>query len=106
MSSPSATPDPLFELRTEAHYAVYRSSRALVARGWSDPSYVSGRASLDALLADFWAAKWRLGRYEGTYSAHASNDNSAAMRDRAAGGFNRVIEAANAVTGALRAFLR
>lgn len=103
MNSPSTAVDPLFELRTDAHYAMYHANRALVARDWSDPAYVSGRASLDAVLADFWAAKWRLGRYEGTYSAHASNDKSAAMRESAGAGFNRVIEAANAITAALRA---
>ena len=97
MNSPSTAVDPLFELRTDAHYAMYHANRALVARDWSDPAYVSGRASLDAVLADFWAAKWRLGRYEGTYSAHASNDKSAAMRESAGAGFNRVIEAANAI---------
>lgn len=103
MTSPASRGDPLFDLRTEAHYAVYHANRALVARDWSDPAYVSGRASLDALLADLACAKWRLGRYEGTYSAHAPTDKSSALRDAAGGGFRRVTEAANAIAAALRA---
>ena len=92
----------LFKLRSDAHFAVYYANRALVARGWNEKAYVSGRAALDGVLLDLAAAKWRLGRYDGTYAVFAPVDRSPTLRDAGSAGLMRVIDVANAITGALR----
>jgi hypothetical protein len=74
---------------------VHFASRVLGRRDWSDRIYIEGRAALDSILLELAQAKWRLGRYDGTYADFVARDESKSTLERAISGFKDVVAASD-----------
>jgi hypothetical protein len=88
--------------RDAAHYAVHFANRALVARSWSDISYVPGRKALDAVMLHLARAKWILSVTAGTHAGFADKHESQEKLAEAAEIFDYVKDRARLIEAALK----